>query len=43
MKDQSWLGIRLSGTEPVVRLYAESDSEKKLNRLVSHGKSLVGA
>lgn len=42
MKDQSWLGIRLSGTEPVIRLYAESDSQKKLNQLVSHGKALIG-
>jgi phosphomannomutase len=42
-KDQSWVGIRLSGTEPVVRLYAESDTQKKVNLLIGHGKKLVGA
>ena len=41
-KDQSWLGVRLSGTEPVVRLYVESDSEKKTKALVVQGKKLIG-
>ncbi|MBI1979815.1 MAG: phosphoglucomutase/phosphomannomutase family protein [Elusimicrobia bacterium] len=41
MKDQSWLGIRLSGTEPVVRMYVESDSQKKLDKLIAHGKRLI--
>lgn len=41
MKDQSWIGIRLSGTEPVVRLYVESDSQKKLEQLISHGKKII--
>ncbi|OGR85374.1 MAG: hypothetical protein A2901_00950 [Elusimicrobia bacterium RIFCSPLOWO2_01_FULL_54_10] len=41
-KDQSWLGIRLSGTEPVVRLYVESDSQKKALALVAQGKKLIG-
>ncbi|OGR87308.1 MAG: hypothetical protein A3A86_04090 [Elusimicrobia bacterium RIFCSPLOWO2_01_FULL_60_11] len=41
-KDQSWLGIRLSGTEPVVRLYVESDSPKKVKSLIQQGKKLVG-
>ncbi len=43
MKDQSWIGIRPSGTEPLVRLYAESDSKKKLAQLIEHGKTLIGA
>ena len=42
MKDQSWIGIRLSGTEPVIRLYVETDSQKKLSKLISHGKSIIG-
>ena len=41
MRDHSWLVIRLSGTEPVVRLYAESDSPKKLANLVEFGKKLI--
>ena len=43
LKDQSWLGIRLSGTEPLVRMYAESDSAKKLTHIVAQGKKIVGA
>jgi phosphomannomutase len=41
LRDQSWIGIRLSGTEPVVRCYAESDSPKKLQALLSCGKKLI--
>lgn len=37
----SWLGIRLSGTEPVVRLYLESDSLSKINKLKSIGKKYI--
>jgi len=42
LKDQSWIGVRVSGTEPVVRLYVETDSPKKLNKLVAHGKKIIG-
>ena len=42
LKDQSWLGVRLSGTEPLIRLYAESDNEKKLSEIVAQGKKIVG-
>ncbi len=41
MDDGSWVMIRPSGTEAVVRIYAESDSEKKLNRLHNLGKKVV--
>jgi alpha-D-glucose phosphate-specific phosphoglucomutase len=37
----SWIGFRLSGTEPVVRVYAESDSQTKLNKLLKAGKDFV--
>jgi phosphomannomutase len=40
-KDDSWLGIRLSGTEPVVRLYLEADSAKKLKHLEKIGTQLI--
>jgi phosphomannomutase len=30
----TWIGFRLSGTEPLVRIYAESDSQAKLNKLL---------
>lgn len=40
-QDDSWMGVRLSGTEPVVRLYLESDSDKKLKALEKIGSNLI--
>ena len=40
-QDDSWMGVRLSGTEPVVRLYLESDSPKKLDTLEKIGTKLI--
>lgn len=37
----SWLGVRFSGTEPVVRFYYEATSEEQLKALVLAGESLV--
>lgn len=39
--DDSWLGVRLSGTEPVVRLYLEASTPKKLKVLEKIGTSLI--
>ena len=39
--DGSWLLFRKSGTEPVVRLYAEAASEKKLQELIAAGKEFI--
>lgn len=33
LEDDSWVLFRASGTEPVVRIYVESDSKEKLNKL----------
>ncbi|MEE8373083.1 MAG: phosphoglucomutase/phosphomannomutase family protein [Dehalococcoidia bacterium] len=40
--DGSWLLIRLSGTEPLLRIYAESDSMDHVRRLLEAGKKLAG-
>lgn len=40
-QDDSWLGVRLSGTEPVVRLYLEAASPKKVNDLEKIGTKLI--
>jgi phosphoglucomutase len=40
-QDDSWLGVRLSGTEPVVRLYLEADTPKKLAHLEKIGTRLI--
>jgi len=41
LEDGSWIGFRLSGTEPVVRLYAESDKKEKLDKIIAAGKKFV--
>jgi phosphomannomutase len=42
LADESWLLIRFSGTEPLVRLYAEAESLEKVRKLLSAGKRLTG-
>ncbi len=32
---QNWLMVRPSGTEPIIRIYAEADSQDKLDKLMS--------
>jgi len=32
---KNWIMVRPSGTEPIIRIYAESDSEKNLDNLIS--------
>jgi phosphoglucomutase len=39
--DGSWVCYRLSGTEPVVRVYSESRSEEGLNKLSAAAKSWI--
>jgi phosphoglucomutase len=41
LEDGSWLAIRFSGTEPVVRLYLEANSDKRLAQLRTAGSKLV--
>jgi len=39
--DESWLMLRASGTEPIVRIYAESKNLNQSKRLIELGKNLV--
>jgi alpha-D-glucose phosphate-specific phosphoglucomutase len=39
--DHTWLLFRLSGTEPVARVYAEAGSQKDLKAVLDAGKKLV--
>ena len=41
LKDDGWVIIRPSGTEPIFRCFAESDSQEKANEMASWGISLV--
>jgi len=42
LADTSWLLIRFSGTEPLLRTYAESDSPARVERLLELGRKLAG-
>lgn len=41
LKDGSWLLIRFSGTEPLVRVYSEATSEKLVRKILADGERLV--
>jgi len=40
-EDGSWLRIRASGTEAVVRIYAEAATMDEVKRLLNEGKSII--
>ena len=42
LADSSWLLIRFSGTEPVLRIYAETDSISRAERILAQGRKLAG-
>ncbi len=41
LEDDSWVLMRASGTEPVVRVYVESSSEEKIKELIGAGKKFI--
>jgi phosphomannomutase len=41
MDDNSWLILRLSGTEPILRIYAEASSDKIAKSYLDFGKNLA--
>ena len=41
LADDSWLLIRTSGTEPVLRVYAEGRSREMLKALMNYGKQVA--
>ena len=43
LEDNSWLLIRPSGTEPVLRVYAEGRSEEMVQALLAFGKSVAAS
>ena len=42
LADDSWLLIRFSGTEPLIRIYAESQTMEQVQKLLDSGKKVVG-
>ena len=41
-EDEGWLMLRASGTEPLVRVYAEARSLTRSKQLLNFGKDFVG-
>ncbi|HHC24672.1 MAG TPA: phosphoglucomutase/phosphomannomutase family protein, partial [Desulfobacterales bacterium] len=41
LDDNSWLLIRPSGTEPVLRIYAEGRTEDMVNSLLAYGEAVA--
>jgi phosphoglucomutase len=41
LEDGSWVLLRVSGTEPVVRLYAEAATPERLDALTAAGEALI--
>ena len=42
LADGSWLLIRFSGTEPVLRIYTETNSPERVRRILNEGKRIAG-
>jgi phosphomannomutase len=42
LEDGSWVLVRISGTEQLVRVYAESDNEEILSKLMKSSEALLG-
>ncbi|MQF70333.1 hypothetical protein FIM12_08390 [SAR202 cluster bacterium AD-804-J14_MRT_500m] len=40
--DESWVAIRFSGTEPLVRIYAESEDPDRVSALLDGAQELLG-
>jgi phosphomannomutase len=41
-QDNSWLLIRFSGTEPLLRIYVETDSPPRVEKILDLGQELTG-
>ena len=39
--DSRWLLLRASETEPMIRIYAEGQSDAEVSKLLSEGKKLI--
>ena len=42
LSDGSWLLVRASGTEPLIRLYSEATSPDKVTRILAAGRQMAG-
>jgi alpha-D-glucose phosphate-specific phosphoglucomutase len=42
LSDGSWLLVRFSGTEPLLRIYSETDSPPRVEKMLDFGQELAG-
>jgi phosphomannomutase len=42
LADETWLLIRFSGTEPLLRIYTETDSPERAERILKIGREMAG-
>jgi alpha-D-glucose phosphate-specific phosphoglucomutase len=42
LEDNSWLLVRFSGTEPLIRVYSESSSPARVENILDAGQALIG-
>ena len=42
LADSSWLLIRFSGTEPVLRIHSEAGSLARAEELIAEGRKIIG-
>ncbi len=42
LADNTWLLVRFSGTEPLLRIYTETDSPRRAERLLKIGREMAG-
>jgi phosphomannomutase len=42
LADTSWLLIRFSGTEPLLRIYAESNTPERVEKMLQFGREMTG-
>jgi phosphomannomutase len=42
LADNSWLLIRFSGTEPVLRIYSEAGSPERVQKILQAGREIAG-
>jgi phosphomannomutase len=42
LADNTWLMVRFSGTEPLLRIYTETNSQDRVRRMLAIGKQMAG-
>jgi phosphomannomutase len=41
-EDGTWLLVRFSGTEPLLRIYTETTAKERVERILAEGRKIAG-